>query len=134
MKRHLQAYTIVLLIYFLPSLIASPTGNMYFISIISWSWVSAVIYLKLIKLRCATILCGIEVLISACAIIALYEYGVLGVNWWFYTNIELLVDSLVALEILVITISLMGAAIGIFGISRYNKRNRPFGNWRADPY
>lgn len=125
MKRHLYAYLIIITVYYIPPMILNPTGWLYFVSIAAWSWISVVLYLKFIKLRCSVILCTIEAAISVCAIIALCEYCLLGANWYFYANLELIVDLFIIIEILVITISLIGAAIGIMGISRYNKLNRP---------
>lgn len=125
MLRHLSAYLLIIGIYYLPPLFLNPTGWLYFVSIAAWSWLSIGAYLKLIKLRCATILCCIELAISLCAIIALCEYLLLEQELFFYTNIELITDILVVLELIVITISLIGTMIGHLGMGWYNKRNIP---------
>lgn len=122
MRRHLIAYLIVLLIYFIPPFISSPSGWLYFVSISAWSWISVIAYLKFIKLRCATILCVLELIISICAMIALSEY-LFDSRWYFYSNLEDILDGIIIVEILVITISLIGAMIGHLGLDRYNKHN-----------
>lgn len=125
MKRHLTAYLIVLLIYFIPPMISSPSGWLYFVSISAWSWISVILYLTFIRLRCATILCVIEVLISLCATIALCEYNRLAINWHAYSNLESIIDFFIILELLVITASLIGTKIGLLGCIRCYKRIRP---------
>lgn len=127
MRRHLIAYLIVLLIYFIPPIISSPSGWLYFVSISAWSWISAVIYLKFIMLRCATILALIEALITSCAMIAAIEFYVFKRYWYFYTNLESIIDILIVIELIVITISMMGTMIGLLGRRGYNK-NLPADN------
>lgn len=106
-------------------MISSPSGWLYFVSISAWSWVSVILYLTFIRLRCATILCVIEVLISLCATIALCEYYRLAINWHVYSNLESIIDFFIVLELLVITTSLIGVYVGHLGLDRYNKCTRP---------
>lgn len=124
MLRHLSAYLLIIGIYYLPPLFLNPTGWLYFVSIAAWSWISVAIYLRFIRLRCATILCALELIISICAMIALSEY-LFESRWYFYSNLENILDGIIIVEFLVITISLIGAMIGHLGMGWYNKRNIP---------
>ncbi len=135
MIRHLIAYIIVIGIYFLPGFLINPSGYLYFISAMSWSWISVVVYDRFIMLRVVTKLCVIELFMSVCAIIALTEYLIrinykASINWHIYSNFELILDCLFCLELLLITRSLIGASIGILGNCRYNNFNRPHNTGR----
>lgn len=134
MKRHLLAYIIVVAIYCIPKnlLDLNPEGEWYFVSIGCWSTISMILYIRFIKLRCATLLAWIEVVVTVCASIALIEFTLKHKNGYFYTNIELLTDMFVILEILIITSSLIGTTIGHLGHNRYNTRGSPNTDHRAN--
>lgn len=132
MKRHFIAYMIVIGIYYLPAFFMSPGGSWYFVSIGCWSTISIIVYLKLIRLRCATLLAVIEAMITVCAIMALIEFTKRNKDGYFYTNIESLTDMFVILELMIITFSLIGTTIGHLGHNRYNTLSGPNSHYRAD--
>lgn len=133
MIRHFEAYLIVFTLYYFPIFISYPTNSMYFVAIAAWAFISGKIYLRIVRLRCATILAKLEIGVMACAMIALAQYR-FQTGGLFYDHIERIVDGVVIIEVLVITSSLVSVAVGILGASRYNKDSRRPNPHRAIPF